>query len=379
MAATRSALNEDDIRALVRGPTVDERAAVAHRLCRRIDAGLNDDERAAAHEVLRVMAADAAELVRRALAVTLKNSPELPRDIALKLAKDIDSIAGPVLAFSPAFTDEDLVEIVRASSALKQVAVARRSGLSEPVTGVIAAYACEEAVKAAVANDNANFSEGGLKSAIERFPKSEGVTTAAAYRKVLPLSISERLIDMVTDKVRQHILDHHPLTPETAMEIALGAKERATLDLVDQAGRASDLRAFVAHLKKQERLSPSLILRALAHGHMGFFEWALAELSGVPHHRVWLMVHDAGPLGLRAVYERTGLPQRLYAAYRSGVDTWHALQTEGATYTPESFQERMLQRFLTQPRGASREDTDYLLEKMDRLITRKPEPARATA
>jgi hypothetical protein len=40
----------------------------------------------------------------------------------------------------------------------------------------------------------------------------------------------------------------------------------------------------------------------------------------------------------------------------------------------------MLQRFLTQPNGASREDTDYLLEKMDRALEEnRPEPVRLHA
>jgi len=45
----------------------------AHKLCRTIDReALTDDERAMAGDILRVMAADAAELVRRALAGNLK-------------------------------------------------------------------------------------------------------------------------------------------------------------------------------------------------------------------------------------------------------------------------------------------------------------------
>src|SRR4051812_36860471 len=106
MAITRSALTETDIRTLVRGQTEDERAAAAHKLCRRMDEGISDEERGAAQEVLRLMAADAAELVRRALAVTLKSSPVLPRDVAMKLARDVDSVSIPVLHNSPVFTDE---------------------------------------------------------------------------------------------------------------------------------------------------------------------------------------------------------------------------------------------------------------------------------
>jgi len=372
MSMTRSALTDEDIRTLVRGQTEDMRAAAAHKICRRIDQGIGEGERAAAEDILRMMAEDAAELVRRALAITLKNSPQLPHDVAMKLSQDVDSVATPVLTFSPVFTDQDLAEIAVATTSVKQVALARRETLSDTVTAALVQHGCEEAVKIAVANDNATFSEKSLRSAIDRFAKAEAITTAMAYRKTLPLSISERLVDLVTDEVRQHLVDHHQLTPETALQIALGAKERATLDLVDQAGRTADLKAFCAHLHEQDRLTPSLILRALAHGHMAFFEWALAERAGVPHHRIWLMVHDAGPLGLRAIYERAGMPARLFAAFRAGVDTFHSLQSEGATMTVARLQERMLERFLTQSSGGAREDTEYLLDRMDRLAPAAP-------
>ena len=376
MAITRAALSEVDIRTLVRGATEDERAAAAHKLCRRMDAELDEDEREAANEVLRLMAADAAELVRRALAVTLKSATFLPRDVAMRLAADVDSVALPLLHHSPVFSDEDLAEIVRSSPAVKQMAVARRAALGEPVTAALVEHGGEDAVKVACANDNASFSEAALRAACDRFAESEGVTAAIAFRKVLPMSVGERLVHLVSEQVRQHLVDHHALSPETALQIALGARERATVDLVDQAGRATDMRAFCAHLHKQERLTPSLLLRATAHGHMAFFEWAVAELSGVPHHRTWLMVHDAGALGLRAIYERAGLPGRLLPAFRAAVDTFHALQLEGDVRDTGRFQERMLQRFLTQPQLAAREDVDYLIERMDHLARRARVAAR---
>jgi uncharacterized protein (DUF2336 family) len=385
MAITRSALTESDIRTLVRGQTEDERAAAAHKLCRHIDAGILDEERDAAYEVLRMMAADTAELVRRALAVTLKASPVLPRDVAMKLAKDVETVSLPILHYSPVFTDEDLAEIVRASPAVKQLAVARRANLGEAATAALVEHGAEEAVKTACANDNAVFSEAALRRACDRFSEAEGVTAAIAFRKVLPLSICEKLVHLVSDHVRQHLVDHHALSSETALQIAMSVHERATVDLVDQAGRATDMRAFVAHLNKQERLTASLLLRAAAHGHMAFFEWSLAELGRVPHHRTWLMVHDAGSLGLKAIYERANLPPRLYPAFRAAVDTYHVLQLEGDMRDTAHFQERMLQRFLTQPTAAAREDVDYLIERMDqigrkaRLAAQRPEPVRGAA
>ena len=135
MSTTRAALTLGDIQSLMRGATADERAAAAHKLCRRIDEIiLTDEERQVAHEILRVMAADAAELVRRALAVTLKASPMVPRDVALQLARDVESVATPLLSFSPVFTDEDLIEIIRFAGPVRQIAIATRVSLPEAVT-----------------------------------------------------------------------------------------------------------------------------------------------------------------------------------------------------------------------------------------------------
>jgi uncharacterized protein (DUF2336 family) len=368
MSTTRAALTDDDIRTLVKGATPDERAVAAHKICRSIDREkLSPEDRVRAEEILRVMAADAAELVRRALAVTLKNSPIVPRDVALKLARDVESIALPMLSSSPVFTDADLAEIVRVGGPVRQVVIAKRPRVSQVVTAAIAEHGVERAVEAACANDNAEFAERTLQQVIDRFEGSERVLASVAYRNALPMSVTEKLIDLVSDAVRDHLLNTQEISPELAIEIAIGARERATIDLVDQAGRSTDVRAFVTHLHKNERLSASLLLRALAHGHITFFEWGLAELASVPHHRTWLMIHDAGPLGLKAIYDRSGLPVRLYSAFRAAVDTFHSMEFDGGAKDRERFQERMLQRLLTQPAQAAREDVDYLLDKMDRI------------
>jgi uncharacterized protein (DUF2336 family) len=368
MTVSRAALTADDIRQLVKAQSADERAMAAHKICRHIDGvGLTLEERQQAYEIVRIMANDAAELVRRALAVTLKSSPIVPRDVAMRLAQDVESVALPILTFSPVFTDQDLCEIIRIGGPIRQVAIATRPVLSDKVTTTIVEHGVERAVEVACANDNACFAERTLQTVVERFAKSEAVLAAVAYRNALPLAVTEKLINVVSDKLRDHLINHQTLSPQLALEIALGSRERATIDLVDQAGRTPDVKSFAGHLNRAGRLSASLLLRALAHGHMTFVEWGLAELSGVPHHRAWLMVHDAGPLGLRAIYERAGLPARLFAAFRAGVDTYHAVELEGGAPDAAAFQERMLQRFLTQPKTAAREDMDYLIDKLERV------------
>ena len=376
MATTHSALTEGDIRTLVKGASVADRAASALKLCQAIETQpLDEQERETAAEILRIMAADAAERVRQALAETLRDSPLVPRDVALRLARDVEAVALPILNFSPAFTDADLAQIVQLGGPVRQLAIARRPVLSQTVTDAIAEHGCERAVTAACANDNADFAETALEKVIKRFETHEAVLAAIAYRSVLPMAVTEKLVNLVGDKLRDHLMAHHEVSAELAIEIATASTERATVDLVVQVARTSDVKAFVTHLTAANRLTPSLLLRALAHGHIGFFEWGVAELSGVPHHRTWLMIHDAGPMGLRAIYERAGLPARLFPAFRSAVDTFHSMEFDGGARDLERFQQQMLQRFLTQTESAPRDEVDYLIERMGLLSRQTPAAA----
>lgn len=190
----RANLTDSDIRSLIKGPSDDERAHAAHKICRCIEDGeLSPEERLHAEGIIAIMAQDAAVLVRRALAIALKNSPKLPREIANKLSRDVDSISLPVIMNSPSLTDEDLVAIVRACPPNKQVAVASRETLSTTVTGAISSYAVSEAVERALANDNALFDEEGLDTALTRFEGLSSITTAMVYREELPVGVTEKL------------------------------------------------------------------------------------------------------------------------------------------------------------------------------------------
>ena len=240
MATTRSALTQEDIRALVKGATADERAIAARKLCRAIEAGpLSGQDRESAAEILRIMAADAAELVRKAIVETLKASVDVPRDVALKLARDVESISLPMLEFSPVFSDADLMDIVRLGGSVRQLAIARRPRLSRKITDVLSEHGGERALAAACANDNAEFAEGALQTVIGRFETSERMLAAMAYRAVLPMSVSERLVSLVSEQVRAHLVSHHAVAAEAALQIAVGAAERATVLTIAPATSAS--------------------------------------------------------------------------------------------------------------------------------------------
>ncbi len=378
VSTMRSRLTQDDVQRLVKGKDDEERAIAAHKICHAIDrAPLSRQERQSAEAIMDIMAKDAAQLVRRSLAVTLKNSPHLPPRLAKKLANDIDSIALPIITFSPALTDEDLIEVVRSGAALRQIAVAKRKSVSAAVVEVIAQEGREPALVVAATNNGAVFGDKAFTSALTRFGESAKVTDAFIERDVLPVHIAEKLVSLISDEAMGRLVKRHELPPQLAVELAEGSRERATIDLVDQAGQAKDMRRFVQQLHLNGRLGPSLILRGLCTGHIRFVEWSLAELAALPHSRAWLMVHDSGSLGFRAIYERAGMPQRLFAAFRAGLDVYHEMEYDGGEDDRERFTGRMIERVLTQFQALPPEELDYLLDKLNARSAKRGDKARA--
>lgn len=381
VATMRASLTQDDIRRLVRGDSAEERANAAHKICRRIDAmELGGADKEFAGQILEMLAADTAELVRRALAITLRNSPKLPRDLALQLARDVEAVSTPILKNSPVLTDEDLVEIVLAGSPEKQLAIAERETLGEGLTEVIALYGAKPAVEALAANEGATFSEDAFSGLMTRFANDDDVKGALISRNQLPLHITEKLVALVTGELFDRLVNKHELPPQLAIEIASGTRERATLDLVEQAGLSSDPERFVQQLHLNSRLTPSLVMRALCLGHMTVVEHALAELAGVPHAKSWLMIHDAGTLGLKTVFERAGMPPGMFTAFRLAVDIFHRTEMDGAPGDRERFRQRMVERVLTQFQAIPRLDLEYLLDKLNALDEqRQRQPAAVGA
>jgi uncharacterized protein (DUF2336 family) len=186
-------------------------------------------------------------------------------------------------------------------------------------------------------------------------------------RRQLPVTVVEKLVSVVTGELFDHLVNNHELPPQLAIDLAMSSRERATLDSVEQANLQNDVRRFVQQLNINGRLTPSLIMRGLCVGHLDFVEHAMSELSGLSHQRMWLLIHDNGPLGLKAAFDRAGLPPRLFSSFRAAVEIYHAMEREGGVEDRCLFRTRMLERTLTLFQAIPKDDLDYLLEKLDAL------------
>ncbi len=366
VSTLRVNLTNEDIHSLMKGETDEDKALACYRLCRRIETiEIDDGEKVFAEEVLRLVVTGAAERVRRALAITLKSSPNLPSDVALTLAKDIEAIALPILESSPSLTDEDLVEILEAAEPAKQLAISKRAELSETVTDAICEHGIAEAITTALKNIKANFSENGYNTAADRFPTSVEIANAMVERPILPINVAEKIANRYSGQIFDKLVERHALPPQLAIDIASATRERSSIDLIAQAGVQTNLSRYVQQLNLNGRLTPSFVLRALCQGEVRLVEHAMAELAGIPHNKAWLLVHDNGHLGLRAIFDRAGFPPNLYPTFRAAIDVLHETEFDGSVEDRRRFKTRMIERVLTRFQSIPDDDLNYLLEKLD--------------
>ena len=359
-------ITDEDISILVRHPDAERRAVIAQKICRRVrDHPLSPGERRIANEILGFIAEDAASLVRRALAVTLKNSPELPRDIALKLAADIDSIAVPILNFSPVFDDDDLIEILKSRAAAKIIAVAKRPRVNGSVVENIVRYGDSRAVAELAANDGAEISPELAAHMLEAYRNDDLITQAFIRRRDLPLGVVEKLVAQISAEAAVELTRRHAVPVELAIELASRARERATIDIIDQSTRTKDIALLVKRLQEEARLSESLIIRAAGCGEMRFVEQALAVKAGISHAKAALMVHDSGPFSLQALCKHGGISDHSARVMRAACAIYRDLELSGTTYNRAYFREMMVMRILTLPLSLSEADQLYFLEKLD--------------
>ena len=105
---------------------------------------------------------------------------------------------------------------------------------------------------------------------------------------------------------------------------------------------------LVQHLRATGQLTAGLILRALLSGNLELFDYALAELSGLPPARVSALLHDRGGASLQALLTRAGLPESTFAAFRVALEVSHEIGFVDTPGGAARLRRRMVERVLTQ-------------------------------
>lgn len=357
-----------DIQKMVAHPDQDVRAILAQKVCRSIArVELSASEQAIVEKILSLIVRDAATMVRRALAVTLRNSPNLPKDIARRLIRDVDSIAVPVLEQSPVLDDEDLLEVLRSKAAAKMMAITRRARVSGDLVKAVIRYGDRRAVASLAANDGAEIgAELGAKM-IDIYKNDDLIAESFISRRELPALVVEKLISVISTELVYKLHEKHEIPLDISIDLATRTRERASIDFIAQSWVSRDIPRLVERLEREARLTSALIVRAACCGQMPFVEAALAIKAGVSKRKAALMVHDSGPFGLRALCTQCGMDERDFRVLHASVVIFRDMEQKGQILKKDKFQTLMLERILSLPITFRDEDVTYLLEKLDKV------------
>ena len=160
------------------------------------------------------------------------------------------------------------------------------------------------------------------------------------------------------------LIARHDLPERLASDLVFQTRERATVGLVSPQSPAGEALELVAHLKGAGRLTPSIMLRALCLGDLTMVEAAFATLGRIPVHNARLMIHDAGPLGFKSLYDHAGMPKALFRAFRIALEVARDTPLDGGEHDRERRQRRMIERILTQFEDIGADDLDFLLTRL---------------
>lgn len=366
-------LTSADVTRLLQDPSPDVRAEAAAKIASNYESesAFGDHERHLAEEIFAIMCRDAEQRVREALAANLKDCAYLPRDIAVTLASDVEAVSVPMLQSSSVLDDDDLIAIVRSQSVEKQKAIAARPNVSANVSDALIDTRNESVVGTLIANDGAEISEPSMHRVLDDFADSDVVKESMVRRASLPVEVTERLVNMVSERLQQHLMVQHSLSSEQVADLIVQSREKATLGLLDGGEDRGDSRRLIVHLYQNGRLTPTIMLRALCMGDMDFFESSVAVLSRIPLSKSREIIHGADRQTLERLLTKAGLTKDLIPAFLAAVEVAQETDYDGGANDRERFRRRMIERIITQfedPDNAFGDDNvEYLMARLSQI------------
>lgn len=236
-------------------------------------------ERRTVENVARVLAQDISCQVRGVLAYELRQCSKLSRDLAKKIATDIEQVSGPFLQATRAFSDDALEQLVPELEDSVRAWIARRSDLPENVIYKLVSVGRENSVTALLRNDCLELPEQACCTVIDRFSDNRRLMDHMGARKDLPLSIAERIIEKVSDHFKHVLVEHYYLDDGVAEELSSSSGYEVMWQQIRVATTAQ-IHAFVTDLKINHRLTHQTVIEMASRGSMTFLESALALQTG---------------------------------------------------------------------------------------------------
>lgn len=310
---------EPELSQLLDGKDEDSRCDIARRVGERLSVDdISAADRRAAETLARMLAADAIERVRRALSETVGRAPLLPKDIALKIAHDVDAVAIPFLEITEVFSDSDWDRLVLTLSRGALVAVSGRSSMSEVLARRLAELGDSVVVERLIDNAAAPMTEPVCHTIIDRFELETWVLDKLADRGDLIADVAAALTLKVSRMAREKLTAKYDLA-EHGAAVMSEAETAALVQLVADT-RGGNMLALARRLKQEKKLTPDLTLAALRGGSDEFCEAALSLLSGTRVEHVASVLRRADAATVLRLLSKAGVPADMRAVFLAEIE-----------------------------------------------------------
>jgi uncharacterized protein (DUF2336 family) len=230
---------------------------------------------------------DEAVRVRAAIADVVKDMPQAPRDLILRLAYDSEiPVSEPVTRLSPLLTTEDLLTLLAAApNRATATAVASRTGLNETVSDAVAATTDAAAIRALLANHSAAIREATLDALIARAPDQTDWHAPLVRRPRLSPAAACALSEYVANHLLDEMASRADLSSECAGELKRRLEERLLPSAPPRAAQPPNMDEAMGHaqaLAFRDQLSETTLLGAVQRGEARMATAILAVAAGVP-------------------------------------------------------------------------------------------------
>jgi uncharacterized protein (DUF2336 family) len=167
----------------------------------------NEDHVRLFDDVLGRLIGNVPSKARAELSVRLAPVGNAPVAVVRQLAHDDEiSIAGPVLVKSRRLDDSDLAGIAKTKSQAHLLAISGRSGIAEPVTGVLVDRGNSAVVRRLVENQSSRLSDASFAKLVEQAEKDAALAEAVALRTDVPPRLLGDLLRKLPKAVRERLL-----------------------------------------------------------------------------------------------------------------------------------------------------------------------------
>ncbi len=302
-------------------PTHLEKIVLARKVGRFLIDRHTDEERLVVEQVAMKLAQDLNMEVRRTLAFELRSAKCLSRDLAERIARDVEEVSSSFLANAEVFEDEDLAILARSLRESARIAIARRPRVPDIVSLAIAEAGTERSVIFLVRNPGADLSLA-IEEVLDRFGSEHAIMESLGKRGDLPLSVIYRLIDRVSAACRVALVREYGLNDAVAEELGERTKAHSFLHWAKGASYGA-LNCYIRHMEQHGAMTDRFLADIAARGGIRLFEKAVAYKSGIDIEAVKAVLRSKCGARQQKLLNKCGFGNeevpRLLRAYSAGL------------------------------------------------------------